>query len=288
MDVRGAPCGDAARRLKRAKRKQAGIAEMSEKYVVIKYGGHAMEKPELASAFMEDVRLLRERGFSLLVVHGGGPQITALLKRLGIESRFEAGLRVTDEPTLDAVLMALAGEVNKKLAAEMNLQGVPACGICGVDGGLLRARQKNRALGLVGEVSDVNPQLAMLLLQGGFLPLVSPLALGEDGGILNVNADTAAGALAKALQADYFVLISDVPGVLDASGTLLKRLDRAQIERMRAEGVIYGGMLPKLQACLDSTRQALILDGRVRGALSRYLIGKEPLGTMIDPDESNS
>ncbi len=253
--------------------------------VVIKYGGHAMDKPELARAFADDIRRLAGQGRPCAVVHGGGPQISALLKRLAIESRFVNGLRVTDEETMLAVEMVLSGQVNKSVVALLAAQGVRAAGISGRDGGLLQARVKDPALGLVGEVAAVDPALPACLAAAGFVPVIAPVANGPDGQALNVNADTAAGALAGSLKAEYFILISDVPGVLDAGGCLLPELSRADIGRLKKDGVITGGMIPKVDACLNAldagTKRALILDGRAPSSLRRFLESAEPLGTLV-------
>ena len=258
---------------------------MTQPTVVIKYGGHAMDKPELSEAFATDLAHLAGQGMRLAVVHGGGPQISALLARLRIESRFVDGLRVTDEATMQAVEMVLCGQVNKAVVSGFARRGVRAAGISGRDGNLLRARRKNPALGLVGEVMEVDPALPRCLLNAGFLPVVAPVASGPDGEALNINADTAAGALAGALAAEYFVLISDVPGVLDADGRLIPGLNRAEIARLKEDGVISGGMIPKVEACLNALdagcSRALILDGRAQSSLRRYLLDDAPLGTVV-------
>ncbi len=258
---------------------------MNNATVVIKYGGHAMDKPELCTAFATDLAQLSAQDMGFVVVHGGGPQISALLKRLNIESRFENGLRVTDEATMAAVEMVLCGQVNKAVVASFAAHGARAAGISGRDGNLLRAVVKNPALGLVGEVEAVDPALILCLLEGDFVPVVAPVANGPDGQALNINADTAAGALAGALAADYFILISDVPGVLDAEGRLITALTRAEIEKLRAEGVITGGMIPKVESCLHALdagcQRALILDGRSPSSLRRYLLDDAPLGTVV-------
>ena len=258
---------------------------MNNATVVIKYGGHAMDKPELCTAFATDLAQLSAQDMGFVVVHGGGPQISALLTRLNIESRFENGLRVTDEATMAAVEMVLCGQVNKAVVASFAAHGARAAGISGRDGNLLRAVVKNPALGLVGEVEAVDPALILCLLEGDFVPVVAPVANGPDGQALNINADTAAGALAGALAADYFILISDVPGVLDAEGRLITSLTRAEIEKLRAEGVITGGMIPKVESCLHALnagcQRALILDGRSPSSLRRYLLDDAPLGTVV-------
>ncbi|WP_298034370.1 acetylglutamate kinase [uncultured Desulfovibrio sp.] len=258
---------------------------MTQPTVVIKYGGHAMDKPELSEAFATDLAHLVGQGMSIVVVHGGGPQISALLTRLQIESRFVDGLRVTGEAAMRAVEMALCGQVNKTVVSAFARHGVRAAGISGRDGGLLRARPKNPALGLVGEVTDVDPALPRCLLDAGFVPVVAPVASGPDGEAMNINADTAAGALAGALAAEYFVLISDVPGVLNADGCLIPSLNRAEITRLEADRVISGGMIPKVEACLNALdagcSRALILDGRAQSSLRGYLLDDAPLGTVI-------
>lgn len=255
--------------------------------VVIKYGGHAMEKPELSRAFAEDLALLAAQGMRLVVVHGGGPQISALLERLHIESRFADGLRVTDAAAMEVVEMVLCGQVNKAVVSELAARGVAAAGISGRDGGLLRARRKNPALGLVGEIVSVDPALPRCLLDAGFVPVVAPVASGPEHEALNINADTAAGALAGALNAEYFVLISDVPGVLDGQGDLIPRLDAARIAALRQSGVISGGMIPKVEACAGALAagcgRALILDGRAPSSLRRFLLEDAPLGTVVTP-----
>ncbi|WP_300786751.1 acetylglutamate kinase [uncultured Desulfovibrio sp.] len=253
--------------------------------VVIKFGGHAMDKEALCAAFAEDLAVLSAEGTRCVVVHGGGPQISALLERLHIESRFENGLRVTDEATMQAVEMVLCGQVNKDVVRRFAAHGVRAAGISGRDGGLLLASVRQPALGRVGEVDKVDPALVECLLAGGFVPVVAPVASDAAGLPLNINADTAAGALAGALHADFFVLISDVPGVLDGEKRLIPTLDRARSQSLMAEGVINGGMIPKVDSCLHALdagcRRALILDGREPGSLRRYLCEDAPLGTVV-------
>lgn len=259
---------------------------MKRETVVVKLGGHAMDKNELCAAFAGDVALLRRNGVRLAVVHGGGPQIGALLQRLHIESRFEKGLRVTDEETMQAVEMVLCGQVNKDVVARLAAAGCRAAGISGRDGGLLRARIKDPALGLVGDVTDVDAALLLCLLEGDFVPVIAPVASGPQGQPLNVNADTAAGAIAGALDAACFVLISDVPGVLDGDKRLLPRLDRADVRRLIESGIISGGMIPKVESCLHALDRgcgrSLILDGRQPSSLARCLREGEALGTVIE------
>lgn len=259
---------------------------MKNTTVVIKYGGHAMEKPELSAAFAADLATLCKQGMRFVIVHGGGPQISALLQRLHIESHFVNGLRITDAATMEAVEMVLCGQVNKAVVGELTRHGTRAAGISGRDGELLQAHLKEPSLGLVGAIDNVNPALPCCLLDAGFVPVVAPVASGPEGQALNINADTAAGALAGALKAEYFVLISDVPGVLDAKSRLLTTLNRKEIEKLRAEGIISGGMIPKVEACLYALdagcHHALILDGRAPSSLRRYLLDDAPLGTVIN------
>ena len=263
---------------------------MSTPTIVVKYGGHAMDRPDLRDAFADGLARLAAQGMRLVIVHGGGPQINSLLSRLRIESRFEQGLRVTDEATMEAVEMVLCGQVNKAVVSQFARRGVRAAGISGRDAGLLQAEQISPAFGLVGEVRQVDPAVLEALLAGGFLPVVAPVASGPQGESLNVNADTAAGAVAGALGADCFVLVSDVPGVLDGDGRLLPRLTRGDISSLKASGVIYGGMIPKVDSCLHALDagcpRALILDGRAPGSLERYLLNGEPLGTEVVADEA--
>ena len=258
---------------------------MTQPTVVIKYGGHAMDKPELSEAFATDLAHLAGQGMRLVVVHGGGPQISALLTRLQIESRFVDGLRVTDEATMRAVEMVLCGQVNKAVVSAFARHGARAAGISGRDGGLLRARPKNPALGLVGEVTAVDPALPRCLLEAGFVPVVAPVASGPDGEALNINADTAAGALAGALAAEYFVLISDVPGVLNADGRLIPGLNRAEITRLKEDGVISGGMIPKVDCCVEAIEEGVtsvhIIDGRKPHSVLYEAFTTEGTGTTI-------
>lgn len=259
---------------------------MSTPTVVVKYGGHAMEDPALRGPFADGLARLAASGMRLVVVHGGGPQISALLKRLNIESRFENGLRVTDDATMEVVEMVLCGQVNKAVSTLFQRHGARAVGISGKDAGLFQARVLNPALGHVGEVHTVNTGVVGALLDAGYLPVVAPVAMGSEGASLNINADTAAGVMAGALQAEYFVLVSDVPGVLDADKQLIPSLNRADIALLKEQGVIHGGMIPKVDACLNALdagcRRALILDGRAESSLERYLLQGAPLGTVVE------
>lgn len=244
-----------------------------------------MDKPDLAAAFAKDVASLSADGDQVVVIHGGGPQIGSLLGRLGIKSSFVDGLRVTDAATMQAVEMVLAGEVNKAVVAHLTNHGVRAAGISGRDGKLLQAVVRSEALGRVGDVTVVDPGLVRCLLAGGFVPVIAPVASAPDFSPLNVNADTAAGAIAGSLQADCFVLVSDVPGVLDEDGRLLPDMDRKTAMAMREDGTVHGGMIPKLEACFNALdagcATALILDGRQEGSLGRHLRGSSVAGTVV-------
>lgn len=254
--------------------------------IVIKYGGHALDDPQLRDAFVASLKSLLNKDMHFVIVHGGGPQINALLKALQIESKFSNGLRVTDAKTLQIVEMALCGQVNKYITRLLEQADIAAAGISGEDGKLFLAEQMNPELGRVGKIVKVNDKLPLCLLNAGFTPVIAPLALDGAGEPLNINADLAAGALAGALQADYFVLISDVPGVLAKTGELLPKLNKTAIGQLIEDGVITGGMLPKTEACLTAltqgARNALILDGRQQASLERYLLDGEALGTLIE------
>jgi len=259
---------------------------MSAPTVVIKYGGHAMDDSALGASFAESLARLGARGMRLAVVHGGGPQITNMLERLNIPSRFERGLRVTDEATMDVVEMILCGRVNKDVVSQFLRHGVRAAGISGKDARLFSAGRLSEELGLVGEIQSVDAALVMTLLNAGFVPVIAPVAIGVDGQSYNVNADTAAGALAGSMEAEYFVLISDVPGVLGADKQLIPSLTRRDVAKLVQEGIVYGGMIPKILSCLhaldEGCKRALILDGRAESSLERYLLEGAPLGTVVE------
>ena len=255
---------------------------MSAPTVVIKYGGHAMDDPALSAPFAEGLARLSARGLRLVVVHGGGPQINKMLGRLNLPSRFEHGLRVTDEAVMEVVEMVLCGQVNKQVVSLFLQRGVRAAGISGKDAGLLNACRLNERLGLVGEIQSVDVALVTTLLDAGFVPVVAPVAGGAEGQSYNINADTAAGAL----EAEYFVLISDVPGVLDADKALIPSLTRREVAKLVQEGVVSGGMIPKVLSCLhaldEGCKRALILDGRAESSLERCLLEGAPLGTVVE------
>jgi acetylglutamate kinase len=241
------------------------------KTVVVKYGGHAMGAG--GETFAQDIVLLRQLGMNPIVVHGGGPQINRMLDRLGIKSRFVNGLRVTDAETMEVVEMVLAGTINKQLVASINAVGGCAIGLCGKDGNLIRAEQvtRNGDIGFVGEPSKIAEDVLLGFARAGMIPVIAPIGVGEGGETYNINSDTVAGAVAAAAKAARFLLLTDVPGVLDAGKKLVPELSAAEARRMIADGTISGGMIPKVETCLDAVDKgveaAVILDGRVPHAM---------------------
>lgn len=265
---------------------------------VVKYGGHAMGDPELQRDFAEDVVLLKAVGINPIVVHGGGPQIGAMLKRLGVESQFVGGLRVTDAETARIAEMILAGSINKEIVGWIAQAGGKAVGISGKDAALVTAEKVRRSepdpnsgierhvdLGFVGEPVHVDPSILGTLSQQGFIPVVAPVALGADGHTYNINADTMAGAIASACQASRFFLLTDVAGVLDKSGELLTDLDPAGVAALKADGTISGGMIPKVETCVNAVQAgvdaAVILDGRVPHAMLLEIFTRSGAGTLV-------
>ena len=263
------------------KESQPYIEKLRGKTLVVKLGGSALEH-QLAA--LEDIVWLRGLGARPVLVHGGGPEINAWLQRLRIEPRFVDGLRVTDDETLAVVRMVLAGMVNGDLVRLVTRLGGQAVGLSGLDGQLLRARQLAPELGHVGEVTEVTPGPVEVLSAAGYIPVIAPIAYGEDGEPLNVNADDAAADLARGLRAAKLLYLSDVPGILDANSVLLSELTRQQVEALLQDGTISGGMVPKARACLralDTTERVHIVDGREPHVLIRELLTHEGAGTMI-------
>jgi acetylglutamate kinase len=260
------------------------------KVIVVKYGGSAMEKVGLASSFAEDVALLQHAGIRVVVVHGGGPQVTQVQAKLGIETTFVDGLRVTDAETLDIATMVLAGKLNTTVVAGLVASGVPAVGLSGVDGGLLLARrQASPDLGFVGEVVRVNAGVVDTLLDKRFVPVVASIALDASGQAYNVNADVVASEIAIALGAEKLVFISDVPGLMGPAGELLSELGEGDCRDLMArDGVVEGGMIPKLSSAIRALQLGVarvhLVDGRVEHSLVLELFTPEGVGTMITPD----
>lgn len=270
---------------------------------VVKYGGHAMGDTAAAASFAQDVVLLKAVGINPVVVHGGGPQIGAMLGRLGVESRFVDGLRVTDEATVEVAEMVLSGAINKQIVAAIQSAGGRALGLSGKDAGLVTARKVARDtrtedsaieqmvdLGFVGEPAAIDPNVIEMATASGLIPVIAPIAAGDNGETFNINADTMAGALAGALGAARLLLLTDVAGVLDGDGKLVPELDEAAIAKLRGDGAITGGMIPKLETCLAATREgceaAVILDGRVPHAMLLEFFTTSGAGTLVRAAEN--
>eukprot|EP00873_Tetraselmis_striata_P042913 jgi/Tetstr1/463177/TSEL_008109.t1 len=259
------------------------------KTVVIKYGGAAMKDPSLKAGVVADIVLLACVGIRPVLVHGGGPEINSWLEKVGIEPNFKNGLRVTDGPTMDLVEMVLVGRVNKSIVSLINEAGGRAVGLCGKDGNTIMARQMiEKDIGFVGEVTGVNPSLLKTLVDSDSIPVVATVASGEGGQALNINADTAAGEIAAALQAEKLILMTDVPGVMrdkDVPSSLFRALDIRSCKELQREEVIYGGMTPKVNCCIRSLAQGVsaahIIDGRQPHSLLQELLTDEGVGTMI-------
>ncbi|MEA3240033.1 MAG: acetylglutamate kinase [Pseudomonadota bacterium] len=268
------------------------------KTFVIKYGGHAMVDEQLRSSFAEDVVLLKFIGINPVIVHGGGPQIGEVLRKMGMESSFVQGMRVTDQETMDVVEMVLVGKVNKMIVNFINRHGGKAVGLSGKDGNLLKAEkflmydtsQADRPpeiidVGKVGVVRKVNPEVLRSLDNTGFIPVIAPVGVDETGETYNINADLVAGSVAAALQAEKLILLTDVPGVLDKNGELLSSLPHEEVQTMVASDEIIGGMLPKINCCLDAMRGGVkkthILDGRLPHCLLLEIFTEKGVGTEI-------
>ena len=264
------------------------IREFSGKTVVIKYGGHAMEDPALAERFAQDVVLMHLVGIKPVVVHGGGPQISDLMQRLGKEPEFVDGLRVTDAETVDIVRMALVGKVNREVVSAINQHGAYAVGLSGEDANLLLVRTRDPRLGFVGDVEEVNPAIVERLLREDLIPVIATVGVDESGQAHNVNADAVAAAIAAALGAEKLVYLTDVLGVYEDypdPESLISQIDVAGMERLLADGKVGEGMIPKLRSCIeaigDGVARAHILDGRVPHALLLEFFTREGIGTMI-------
>ena len=268
------------------------------KTVVIKYGGHAMGDPELGKAFARDVALLKQSGVNPIVVHGGGPQIGDMLKKLGIESKFEGGLRVTDKRTVEIVEMVLAGSINKEIVAMINAEGEWAIGLCGKDGNMVFAEKANKKyvdptsniervldLGYVGEPVEIDRTLLDLLARSEMIPVIAPVAPGRDGNTYNINADTFAGAIAGAVFAKRLLFLTDVPGVLDKDGNLIPELSVRQAQQLIADGTISGGMIPKVETCIEAldrgVESVVIVNGKTAHSVLLELFTEHGAGTLM-------
>jgi acetylglutamate kinase len=271
------------------------IKRFFDKTIVIKYGGNAMTDPKLQDGFARDVVLLKLVGMNPVVVHGGGPQIEDLLKRVGKKGEFIQGMRVTDEETMDIVEMVLGGQVNKEIVNLINQHGGKAVGLTGQDGNFIRAKKlllpnKDKPeelidIGQVGEITSIDPSIITFLDSGDFIPVIAPIGVGAQGETYNINADVVAGKLAEILRAEKLVLLTNTPGVLDKAGNLLTGLTPKQIDGLFADGTLSGGMLPKISSALDAARGGVrsvhIIDGRVEHALLLEILTDHGVGTMI-------
>ena len=268
------------------------------KTLVIKYGGNAMESEELKTGFARDIVLMKAVGINPVVVHGGGPQIGDLLKRLNIESQFIDGMRVTDSQTMDVVEMVLGGQVNKSIVSLINQHGGSAIGLTGKDAKLIRAKKLKASrqtaemsspeiidIGQVGEVTGINTELLEMLVRGNFIPVIAPIGVGPDGESYNINADLVAGKVAEALRSEKLMLLTNIAGLMDKQGHILTGLTTAQVDELIADGTIYGGMLPKIRCALEAVQggvhSAHIIDGRVPNAVLLEIFTDIGVGTLI-------
>jgi acetylglutamate kinase len=277
------------------------IQRFHDRTIVVKYGGNAMTEPALKSGFARDVVMLKLVGMNPVIVHGGGPQIGDLLKRMGIESEFRQGMRVTDEKVMNVVEMVL-GELNQEIVGLINQQGGKAVGLTGQDGAFIRARKMMLEsetvkgelidIGLVGEIERIDPELISLLDSRDFIPVIAPIGVGAQGEAYNINADLVAGELAQTLRAEKLVLMTNTTGVLDRNGKLLTGLTASEIDALFADGTIHGGMLPKIGSALDAVKNGVksthIIDGRVAHALLLEVLTNQGVGTMIRADDAPS
>jgi acetylglutamate kinase len=272
------------------------LRRFSGKTIVVKYGGHAMTDERLKAGFAQDIVLLKYVGINPVIVHGGGPQIARLLGQLGIQSQFVRGMRVTDQATMDVVEMVLVGKINKEIVSLINHHGGRAIGLSGKDDKLILARKLEVAtgksgkggkvdIGLVGEVRAINPQAIETLDRDGFIPVIAPVGVGENGETYNINADLVAGEVAEALHAEKLILLTDVDGIHDGQGNVLRTLDSSYAKQLVREGVIGEGMIPKVECCIEALQGGVhkthIIDGRVRHALLLEIFTDEGVGTEV-------
>ncbi len=269
------------------------IQALDQKTVVIKFGGNAMVDEQLKSSFAQDIVLLKQVGVNPVIVHGGGQQFGKLLEQIGKESRFIEGMRVTDNETMDVVEMVLGGLVNKQIVSLINSHGGRAVGLTGKDGGLINARKmkltnadaENQDLGQVGEVDSIDPAVVKMLDEDNFIPVIAPIGVGKDGVSYNINADLVAGKLAAVLGAEKLLLLTNAPGVLDPEGKLLTGISARETDRLIEQGIIHGGMLPKVRCALDAVKCGVktsqIIDGRVRHSVLLELLTDKGVGTLI-------
>ena len=264
------------------------IKKYSGKIVVIKYGGNAMINEELKQQVMEDIALLWLIGVKVVLVHGGGPEISETMKRLGKEAVFVDGLRVTDKETVDIVQMVLAGKINKTLVNLIQMKGGHAVGLSGIDGGIIEAKMKNEVLGYVGEITKIRTQPITDLLEKNYIPVISTVASDRQGNTYNINGDTAAAYLAGALGAERLIMMTDIAGILrdkDDPSTLIPVVTAAEAKQLQEEGVVSGGMIPKVECCIDAlehgVNHVVIMDGRISHSILMELLTDEGAGTMV-------
>ncbi|MBQ2798723.1 MAG: acetylglutamate kinase [Ruminiclostridium sp.] len=264
------------------------IQKYANKVVVVKYGGNAMTNNELKQAVMSDIVLLSLCGIKIVLVHGGGPEINAMLDKVGKESKFVNGLRYTDQETIDIVQMVLCGKVNKDLVDLLYTHKGEAIGLCGLDSHLIEAEQLSPDLGLVGEITNINAQVIEDVLEKGYIPVISTVAAGKDGTVYNINADTAAARIAAELKAESLILLTDIKGLLrdkNDESTLIYSVGVSEVPYLKEQGIISGGMIPKIDCCVEAVRrgvkQANIIDGRIPHSILIELLTNEGAGTMI-------
>lgn len=264
------------------------IQSYTDKIVVVKYGGNAMINEELKNAVMGDLVLLSLVGVKVVLVHGGGPEITEMMEKVGKKSEFKNGLRVTDSETAQIVQMVLAGKINKNLVTLMGNIGGKAIGLCGMDGQMIEAKMLNSDLGYVGEITNVNPQPIKDLLTNGYIPIISTVGYDKQGNIYNINADTAAARIAAALGAECLISMTDISGILrdkDDPSSLISKIDKNQVPQLIADGIISGGMIPKANCCVDAiedgVKKVFIIDGRVPHSILIETLTDEGIGTMF-------
>ena len=264
------------------------IKQYVGKTVVVKYGGNAMIDENLKQQVMEDIALLWLIGVKVVLIHGGGPEISDMMKKLGKQPEFVNGLRVTDKETVDIVQMVLAGKVNKTLVTLLQMKGGHAVGLSGMDGGIIEARIKDERLGYVGEITHINIKPVTDLLEKGYIPVISTVGCDREGNAYNINGDTAAAHVAGALEAERLIMLSDIPGLLrdkDDPSTLIPELSVIEASQLRREGVISGGMIPKIECCVEAIRRGvkkvIIMDGRVPHSILMELLTDEGAGTMV-------
>ena len=262
------------------------ILKYKEKIIVVKYGGNAMIDENLKSLVMKDVVMLTSLGMKVVLVHGGGPEISSMLKKVGKESKFVNGLRVTDEETVDIVTQVLAGKVNKNLVKQLNQAGGNAIGLSGLDSNLIEAEPLNKDLGYVGNIVNINPDVIHDLLDMGYIPVISTVGYDKDGHVYNINADTAAARIAGALNAEKFIAMTDIKGVLkdkNDDSTLMKYINVSEIKQLAKEGIIDGGMIPKVECCVEARRRGVkyvvIIDGRIPHSILIEMLTDDGAGT---------